>query len=142
MHPSRLSEWRGPSGDTNLDIARRLLEHAGGARGDPDTLSEASDQVYDRLRSHLVEVLGTSGYRFLLARATAQANSKLAVGTDDRLKNPGGSALGPTHLAAVEDTLASVFDLLSEMVGQNLVLRLIHQAWPNFDVLLPFTRRN
>lgn len=133
-----------PSGDTNLDIARRLLEHARGASWGTDALSETSDQVYDRLRSHLVEVLGTSGYRFLLARAidTAHANSKLAVGTDDRLKNPGGSALGPTHLTAVEATLASVFDLLSEIVGQNLVLRLIHQAWPNFDVLPPFTRRN
>jgi len=139
-HPLGLSEQGGLRGDTNLDIARRLLAHARVVSGGADALSETNDRVYDRLRLHLVEVLGTSGYRFLLARAivTAHANASLVIGADDRLRNPGGSALGPTHLPAVESTLAAVFDLLSEIVGQNLVLRLIHQAWPTFDLLPPF----
>jgi hypothetical protein len=126
--------------ETMLDIVRRLLEHEAGHPLVGEEVAELSERVCQKLRSHLVNILGTSGYHLFIVRAaaTAETNSKLVVDADSRLKGQGMSVLSSSHQAAVETTLARFLDLMEDLVGQNLVLRLIHQAWPEFVLLPPY----
>jgi hypothetical protein len=128
--------------ETMLHIVRRLLEHEAGDSQCPAALAEASERVCQKLRVHLADVMGTSGFRFLMVRAatTAGGSFKLTINDDGCLKMLDASGLDPSQQAAAQASLANVLELLADYIGQNLVLRFIHQVWPDFLLLPPFSQ--
>ncbi len=129
------------SEETLLDITRRLLKHETGDRHGSEEESEPSERVCLKLRAQLVDILGTSGFRYLMRRAvaTAEAHPMLEVDDNGILKALGRSVAAPSYQAVVLTALTRFLHLLADIIGINLVLRLIHQAWPEFLILLPFS---
>ena len=88
----------------------------------------------DHARSMIVSAAERPGYHLTLATLSA-----VKVDEDGCLKLLERSELGSPHQAVVVAILASFFELLTNFIGQNLVMRMIHQAWPDFVVLPPFS---
>ena len=120
------------------------MEHEAKGRDITDDLGGISDRLCLKLRAHLGDLMGTSGFHFTMDRAisAARVRTELIVGGDGSLEDPTGAPLTAEHLNGVTLTLACFLDILDLLVGPNLLMRLIHQAWPEFDVLPPFTSRN
>jgi len=128
---------------TARDLARRALLDTDGGQREPAALAEAADHAYARLRDRLADLIGVLGYGTLVARAVrlAQAESPgltrvtVAAQAEDGLQglraftlassgNPVAAAEG---LAAL---LAHIIGLLVVFIGEDLAVRLVHEAWP------------
>ena len=99
--------------------------------------------VLDRLRPCLVQVVGDLGFRAALTRALALATQDVAWLRAVHVK-PDGSLDGVNGLDELEAKvspeeiakgsialLAEFFSLLVELIGERLVLQLVHTAMPN-----------
>ena len=96
--------------------------------------------VLDKLRPCLVQIVGDLGFRAVLSRALASANADVAWLRAVHVK-PDGSLEGLDELEAKVDPkeiaegrvvlLAEFFGLLVELIGERLVLQLVHTAMPN-----------
>jgi hypothetical protein len=126
-------------------MARQLLEHEeGGATeaGLGATMQRASTRLADNLRSSV----GEDGYSALLVRALARTESDHPVLKDMRrtdavgihldvvggVEGHGAAAVG----AALESLLAALVDILSDLIGADMVRSLLDRD----D--LPRARRN
>ena len=122
------------------DFAERLI-----SIGVIESQSSASKRravftVLDKLRPCLVQVVGDLGFRAVLSRALASANADVAWLRAIHVK-PDGSLAGLDELEAKVDPkeiaegrvvlLAEFFGLLVELIGERLVLQLVHTAMPN-----------
>ena len=95
--------------------------------------------VIDKLRPYLVQVVGDLGFSAVLSRALAVANADVAWLRAVHVK-PDGSLNGLDELEAevfpkeiAEGrivVLAEFVSLLVELIGERLVLQLVHQAMP------------
>ena len=96
--------------------------------------------VLDRLRPCLVQIVGDLGFKAVLSRALASATADVAWLRAIHIK-PDGSLDGvdelepkvdPKEIAEGRDALlAEFFGLLVELLGERLVLQLVHTAMPN-----------
>ena len=102
--------------------------------------------ILDRLRPCLVQIVGDLGFKSVLSRALALATADVAWLHAVRF-NPDGSLNGvdgvddldgleakvdPKEIAEGRVTLfAEFFGLLVELIGERLVLQLVHTAMPN-----------
>ena len=101
----------------------------------------------DKLRPHLVSLMGSIGYRALLARALGLAKAEFAWLQGVQIKTD-ASCEGFEELEAHVDPdefsegsvvlLSHLLGLLVAFIGEELTLRLVRQAWPklssyNFD---------
>ena len=96
--------------------------------------------VLDKLRPCLVQIVGDLGFRAVLSRALASASADVAWLRAVHVK-PDGSLEGLDELEAKVDPkeiaegrlvlLAEFFGLLVELIGERLVLQLVHTAMPN-----------
>ncbi len=81
----------------------------------------------------------------LMSRSMAEGRISLAdlINVDDEgvLTLLEKSRLDSTHKAVVVSILAHFLELLTDFIGHNLVLRMVHQAWPDFEILQPFSTR-
>ena len=103
----------------------------------------------ERLRPHLVQIVGDLGFRAALARALASATTDVVWLRAVRIK-PDGSLNGVDGIDGVNGLdeleakvdpkeiaegkvvlLAEFFGLLVELIGERLVLQLVHTAMPN-----------
>ncbi len=127
-------------------LARRVLLHEVGGRAEPTALAEAAARADARLRGRLADLIGTTGYTTLVARAVRLAQAEVPAlsritidagetgaegslrGVRDLAQASGGDP-GATE-AGLRAILAHVIGLLSTFIGEDLALRLIREAWP------------
>lgn len=96
----------------------------------------------DRLAHHLARVVGELGIRTLLARSVALTSAKHPWLANAITRMPGEDApwagldaafaLQPpaTGIVAFGDLLSTFVELLSRLIGDSLVVRLLHEVWP------------
>ncbi len=99
----------------------------------------ASFQACERLRPHLITLMGKGGFRGLLARSLALAVAEAPKLGGIRLKVDGSiegleelrEKLTPSEFQEVGLLLlASLLGLLVAFVGEKLTLRLVREVWP------------
>jgi len=118
-------------------LARDLIVHETLGR----TLSEFDAatvfQVIERLRAHLVNLMGTGGFQALLARALASVEvlwlSKIhvnAAGTFEGLETAHREVNPAEFLKGRIAVLAHLLGLLEALIGLDLTERLVAEIWP------------
>lgn len=117
--------------------AERLILDAAKGRRDAAEIADAAEHVFQRLHDHLVMLIGTIGFRTLLARSIklarpgARALERIEVRQEGTLA---GLAEALSHetpeeaLAAPAMLLARFLDLLAAFVGDDLALHLVDEA--------------
>ncbi len=127
------------------DLARRLLLHDAGGHPEPGALAEAAGRAGARLRVRLVDVVGSTAYTTLLARAVRLAQGEVRTLERGTVAGHGGvegDLLGVRECALASDDdpavgetgqtaiLVHVIGLLVTFIGEELALRLVREAWP------------
>jgi hypothetical protein len=97
--------------------------------------------VIERLRPHLANLMGNSGFQALLSRALALASGEVAWLGAVHVK-AGGALEGVEELHSQLDPakflegrivlLAELLGLLEAFIGPNLTASLVGEIWPNF----------
>jgi len=120
-------------------LAQRLLAVEAARQSASESQVHAAVRVCEKLRSALTRFAGADAFASLLqralvlARAEASSVNYLAVNPDGTLK--GLDALvadvnnGGTETAVA--ITANLLGLLVTFIGEPLMLRLVHQAWPD-----------
>lgn len=124
------------------DFAGRLIAHDAREGGTPEAPREAFP-VLEKLRPHLITLMGNGGYRALLLRslvlATAEIPSLQAarVAADGRLEGFDGLLAGLDHEGAAEGRMivvARLIGLLVAFIGEKLTLQLVREVWPKMPI--------
>ena len=123
-----------PRSPAARELARRLLESETAGVTDLEQLGAALERTRARVAANLRGSLGEDGYRALLARAFVRAQSEQPMLNDIR-RNNGGVDLdvlagvqghGAAAVASgLECLLASLVDVLSELIGVDMVRALL-----------------
>ena len=120
-----------------LDLARRLLAYE--SLDDHPAESPVAFRVSEKLRRPLGRITGTAGYRSLLSRALTIACVKAPLLSVVQV-NPEGTlngldAMGNRDEAADAGAMliAQLLALLALFIGNNLVLSLVSDIWPELD---------
>ena len=124
-----------PSGAA-LDLARRLLGLETAGTSEPAKTGAAIERTLARVSDNLRRAIGDDGYTALLTRAVAQAQTEhpalrdvhsdgSSVFSVDRLTADIGAHNINQVSAAVESLLASIIDVLSGLIGADMVLNLL-----------------
>ena len=124
------------------DFAERLISTEVTGKKSSAAKPQAVFAALDTLRPCLVQVVGTLGFRALLSRALAKVNADVAWLRAVHV-NPDGSMEGLNEIDAKVDPeeiakgsvvlLAEFFGLLVDLIGDRLLLQLLHQAMPNIS---------
>jgi hypothetical protein len=131
------------------DLARHVLKQASGDDQSAERLVMATEDLFDRLFRRLGRIIGPEGFASLVSRAlrlTARQFTFLANVTGEA--DADGFALRGLNTSVVgRDSaevrlclvtlLATLIGLLITLVGEDLGLRLLGQAWPEFAGTLP-----
>lgn len=114
------------------DLAERLVTYEVEPvnRAPEDALSTCS--VCEKLRRSLGRLAGSWGFSSLLARALTLAKREAPVLSAVSV-NPDGSLEGLTGeaLSANAVLVAHLLTLLITFIGESLLMRLLHEEWPN-----------
>lgn len=119
-----------------LDLARQLLGRETAGTLDPAETGAALERTLARVAENLRGSIGDDGYTALLARAIAQTRTEHPALSDIRgdgslvFSVDGVTADAGTHdihviSAAFESLLASIVDVLSGLIGADMVLNLL-----------------
>ena len=125
-------------------LAWQVLLHEAGGEREPAALAHAATRVDAVLRGRLSGLIGLTGYTILVARATRLAQAEVPALApamfDPRAEDglQGAHAFALAHgddpsvaadgLAAI---MAHLIGLLVTFIGEDLALRLVHEAWPD-----------
>jgi hypothetical protein len=125
------------------DFAERLIAYEAREDKSAATKTPAAFPAPEKLRPHLAVLMGTFGFRALLARALALASAEVPwlrtveVKTDgalprlDELATP----VAPRELAEGRvELLTQLLGLLVAFIGENLTRRLVQEAWPKLPL--------
>ena len=118
-------------------LALRLLSYEAAIPSEPPM--PAALRVSEKLRRPLSTLVGSSGFRSLLARALTLAKAQ-APGLSAVQIKPDGSLEGLSDLgnqdqaAAGVILIAQLLGLLVTFIGESLMLSLVLDAWPDFPV--------
>ena len=128
---------------TMRDLAQRLLAHEASAGQTPNDNTHAVFRVSEKLRRPLITLAGAAGFRALLTRTLALTK----VHTPDVAAlevRPDGSLNGLTNFKndgqAAEvgiQVIGQLLDLLVIFIGDQLVLRLVLDVWPDLPPATP-----
>jgi hypothetical protein len=120
-------------------VKRALVDATGAASPDRSQLVSAFDSLCQRLRERLQPLFGRTAVTALFARAVHVAKLEFPWLEDFVPKNSdscsadGLAGVGGLDVGRLEDGLAAVLaydiGLLSALVGEDLVLPLVQQAW-------------
>lgn len=115
------------------NLAARLLA---ASRADTVPSVHGLVLVNDRLRAALVRITGDEGFAALQQRALMLARSELpplkVVNIDAHGRLTGFEHLPDSTAAdAAMAITARLLDLLANIIGDSLTLRLLREAWPN-----------
>jgi len=124
-----------------VELARRIVEQEAGVSPDPAASAAAVETACQRLRDHLVDLLGAGGVSALLDRALRLAQRDQPVlaglvfsGQSDtcfaRLAESLEASTDEEATAAAATILTHVLDLLVMLLGEELGLKPIRRLWP------------
>ena len=123
-------------------LAERLIAYETGGNKSSETKTPTPCLAGEKLRPHLVILIGNFGFRALLSRALALANEEVRWLSAVHVK-PDGSFEGLDELAAQVDPdeffegcvvlLAQLLRLLVAFMGEDLTLRLVREVWPKLS---------
>ena len=125
-----------PRSSAATQAALRLWAGATRGSAEPQAVVSAADQVCDRLRVGLGRWIGAEGYRALLGRALALTRPEFPLLTgllcDGKDGPEAASAVrrhGPAEVAeGIVGLVATLIDLLSRIVGEEMATRLVEQT--------------
>jgi hypothetical protein len=131
-------------GPPTLNLARTLLAYEADA-GSPSEASMVSPlfRVSEKLRGHLVRLIGASAFQVLLSRALLLAKRQAAALDGLCVKRDGSlQALSEGSASAVDGAapmlIAQLLSLLITFTGPALTMRMVRDVWPGlaleFDV--------
>lgn len=120
------------------DFAERLI--AVGVTATPSSASKPSAvfTIFDKLRPCMAQIVGDLGFTAVLSRALAIASAEIVWMRAVQVK-PDGSLGGMNQLEAIDPKelnegkvvlFAEFVNLLVQLIGERLVLQLVHQALP------------
>jgi len=121
------------------NIAERLIAYETSESKSSGTRTGADFPVCEKLRPHLSTLMGSTGYRALLARALARAQVEIpslrAVQVDADGSMTGFDKLelkaAPDALARAPVVLvAQLLGLLAAFIGESLMLQIVRDVWP------------
>ena len=123
------------------DLAQRLLAYEAAALNSSEQDTPAVFRVSEKLRGPLSTLAGATGFRTLLARALTLAKTH-APGIGAIQVKPDGSLEGLSELhddGEVAEAgvllIAQLLGLLVLFIGENLVLRLVLDVWPDLPIV-------
>ena len=121
------------------DLAAQLMATEARSSAPNGTGLEPAFRVLEKMRPHLVMLMGVIGFRALLARALVPTNAKIqwlravhvnAAGSLEGIEELGKQlapeALSEGGIALLRELLA----LLANFVGEDLTVRLVCDLWP------------
>jgi hypothetical protein len=121
------------------DFAERLIAYEIRGNNSVGTKIPAAFPVFEKLRPPLATLMGNTGFRMLLARALARAEAEVPALRTVQVEAD-GSLTGLNELEAQVDPqemaegsvvlVAQLLGLLVAFIGENLMLRIVHDAWP------------
>ncbi len=125
-----------PSLETSREMARGLLARDGARAGGPAAAGESMQRLCARLSYNLRYSLGDDGYNALIARALKRAEAEHRALTDIYRVTDSGIYLDaivagidrhgePEVAAALESLLTALIELLSSLIGADMVLNLL-----------------
>ncbi len=123
------------------ETARRMLAREATALDTKEAQIAAAERVLAQLQEHLLRWFGPDGFHAVLSRALAAARKghpalarvRIEPRTKPRLAELTASAheYGPAELHdALLTLVAATLALLSRLIGDDLVRRLLQHAWP------------
>ena len=125
------------------DLSQCLIVYETRGNKSSETKSPAACLVGEKLRPHLAALLGNVGFRALLSRALALANTDIPWLRAVHVKAD-GSFEGLDELEAQVDPeeifegcvvlLAQLLGLLAAFIGENLTLHLVREVWPKLSL--------
>jgi hypothetical protein len=120
------------------ELAQGLLAYEVAADNPSEANSSAGLRVFEKLRRLLSTLVGSSGFRALLARSLTLAKvqdprlSVLQIKPDGSLE--GLSDVGKQGHAAEVMLIAQLLGLLVTFIGESLMLSLLLDAWPDLPM--------
>ncbi len=124
-----------------LELAQRLLDHETVGDNPSEVTLPPVFRVVEKLRRPLVTLAGIAGFRSLLARALTLARAQVprlhAVQIDLEAGLDGLGDLGNQDQAEEAGVMliAELLGLLETFIGQNLMLSIARDAWPDLPIL-------
>jgi hypothetical protein len=124
-------------------FARRVLACEPPGRKPSEAKSPEAFQVFDKLRPHLATLMGNGGFRALLSRALALANTEVswlsavhvkADGSLEGLEELHGQIDPAEFFEGIVVLLAQLLGLLVAFIGENLTVRLVREVWPKVSL--------
>lgn len=125
------------------DLSQCLIAYETSGNKSSETKTPAACLVGEKLRPHLAILMGNVGFRALLSRALALANTDVAWLRAVQV-NADGSLEGLDELVTQVDPdeifegcvvlLAQLLGLLVAFIGENLTLRLVREVWPKLSL--------
>ena len=123
------------------ETARRMLAREAAASDTQEAQVAAAERVLGQLQEHLLRWFGPDGFHAVLSRALATARKGHPALTHVRIEPRGQTRLTELaasahayHRAELRDALqalvAATIALLSRLIGDDLVRRLLQHAWP------------
>lgn len=125
------------------DFAERLIAYEIRENKFFGTKAPATFPVCEKLRPHLANLMGNTGFRALLLRALARAEADVPSLRAMQVKADGSLAgldklevqASPEELAEGSVVLvAQLLGLLVAFIGETLTLRLVREVWPKLSV--------
>jgi hypothetical protein len=125
------------------EFAKRIIAYETGENISSGTEDPAAFPVSEKLRRHMASIMGTTGFRALLARALELAAAEIPllcavhVKADGSLEGlekleeqatPGEFSKGRMVL------LAELLGLLVVFIGESLTLRVVREVWPRLSI--------
>lgn len=125
------------------EFAARLIAFESRGKKSAGAKIPAGFAVCEKLRPNLATLMGTAGFCALLSRALALASGEVPRLTAVRVRADGLVA-GLDELEAPAEreklvkgsalVLAHLLGLLEAFIGENLMLRLLHDVWPKLTL--------
>jgi hypothetical protein len=123
------------------ETARRMLAREATASDTREAQIAGAERVLAQLQEHLLRWFGPDGFHALLSRALATARKghpalthvHIEPGSEAKLTELAacGHAHGPAEVRdALLALVAAMLGLLSRLIGDDLVRRLLDHAWP------------
>jgi len=125
------------------DVAGRLIAYEARRGKSSGKKTPADFCVFEKLRPHLANLMGSTGFHALLSRALALANAEVPwlpavrVTEDGSLEglNDREAQVDPEKIAEGRVILlAQLLGLLVAFIGENLTLRLVRDVWPKLSL--------
>jgi hypothetical protein len=122
-------------------VFRNILARDAGHNATAADIAAAAWRGCERLARHLTPLIGESGFATVYARSLDLAQRQFPQLESVRAAEPSEGAFDPLHRfladqspeAATEAAVAlfsTIAELLKSLIGEQLTLGLLHEAWP------------